>query len=119
MSISGISGGGYGYGYSSSINNLLQLSSLKSTASYSAISAVNRVSSTNKNTSAYASVTSFLKDYQSELTGLEAAAAKLQTSVSGNVFTELEAGSTDEAVATAQRSWRLFLSLTSTERKIP
>ncbi|MCI8275341.1 MAG: flagellar filament capping protein FliD [Lachnospiraceae bacterium] len=111
MSISGISGGGYGYGYSSSINNLLQLSSLKSTASYSAISAVNRVSSTNKNTSAYASVTSFLKDYQSELTGLEAAAAKLQTSVSGNVFTELEAGSTDEAVATAQRSWRLEAGL--------
>lgn len=111
MSISGISGGGYGYSYSSSINNLLQLSSLKSTASYSAISAVNRVSSTNSNTSAYASVTSFLKDYQSELTGLEAAAAKLQTNVSGNVFTELEAGSTDEAVATAEKSWRLEAGL--------
>ncbi|MCI8465826.1 MAG: flagellar filament capping protein FliD [Lachnospiraceae bacterium] len=107
MSINGISGGGYGYGYSSSINNLLQLSSLKTTSSYSAISAINRVSSTSKNTSAYASVTSFLKDYQSELTGLEAAAAKLQTSKAGNVFTELEAGSTDESVATANRSWRL------------
>lgn len=111
MSIGGISGGGYGYGYTSSINNLLQLSSLKSTASYSAINAVNRVSSTNSNTSAYASVTSFLKDYQSELTGLEAAAAKLQTSKSGNVFTELEAGSTDESVATAEKSWRLEAGL--------
>ncbi|MCI8549983.1 MAG: flagellar filament capping protein FliD [Lachnospiraceae bacterium] len=107
MSINGISGGGYGYGYTSSINNLLQLSSLKTTASYSAISAVNKVSSTNKNTSAYASVTSFLKDYQSELTGLEAAAAKLQLNQKGNVFTELEAGSSDESVATAKRSWSL------------
>ncbi|MCI9485501.1 MAG: flagellar filament capping protein FliD [Lachnospiraceae bacterium] len=106
MSISGISGG-YGYGYTSSVNNLLQLSSLKTTASYSAINAVSRVSSTNKNTSAYASVTSFLKDYQSELTGLEAAAAKLQTNKDGNVFTQLEAGSTDESVATAERAWRL------------
>lgn len=111
MSISGISGGGYGYGYTSSVNNLLQLSSLKSTASYSAISAVNRVSSTNSNTSAYASVTSFLKDYQSELTGLEAAAAKLQTNMSGNVFTELEAGSTDESVASAEKAWRLEAGL--------
>ncbi len=107
MSISGVSGGGYGYSYSSSINNLLQLSSLKTTSSYSAIKAASRVSSTSSNTSAYASVTSFLKDYQSELTGLEAAAAKLQTSMSGNVFTELEAGSTDESVATAKKSWRL------------
>lgn len=107
MSISGISGGGYGYGYSSSINNLLQLSSLKTTSAYSAISSVKKISSTSSNTSAYASVTSFLKDYQSELTGLEAAAAKLQTSKSGNVFTELEAGSTDESVASASRSWRL------------
>lgn len=107
MSISGISGGGYGYGYSSSINNLLQLSSLKSTSSYSALSAVNRVSSTSSNTSAYASVTSFLKDYQSELTGLEAAAAKLQTRMDGNIFTQLEAGSSDESVATAKRAWRL------------
>lgn len=107
MSISGISGGGYGYGYSSSVNNLLQLSSLKTTSSYSAISAINRVSSTSSNTSAYSSVTSFLKDYQSELTGLEAAAAKLQTSMGGNVFSQLEAGSTDESVATAKRSWSL------------
>lgn len=111
MSISGISGGGYGYGYSSSINSLLQLSSLKTTSSYNAVSAVNKVSSTSSNTSAYASVTSFLKDYQSELTGLESAAAKLQTRMSGNVFTELEAGSTDEEVATAQKSWRLEAGL--------
>ena len=55
----------------------------------------------------YKAFPSFLKDYQSELTGLEAAAAKLQTSKAGNVFTELEAGSTDESVATANRSWRL------------
>lgn len=107
MSISGISGGGYGYGYTSSINSLLQLSSLKTTASYSAVTAASKVSSTSSNTSAYSSVTSFLKEYQSELTGLEAAAAKLQTSKSGNVFTELEAGTTDESVASVKRSWRL------------
>ncbi len=106
MSISGISGG-YGYGYSSTINNLLSLNSLKTTSSYSAVQAANKVSSTNSNTSAYSSVTSFLKDYQSELTGLEAAAAKLQMSSSSNVFSDLEAGSTDEAVATASKTWRL------------
>ncbi len=107
MSISGITSGGYGYGYSSTINNLLQLSSLKTTSSYSAIQAANKVTSTSSNSSAYSSVTSFLKDYQSELTGLEAAAAKLQTRVSGNVFTELEAGSSDESVATAQKNWKV------------
>ena len=107
MSIYGVSSGGYGYGYSSTINNLLQLSSLKSTSSYSAVQAANKVTSTNSNTSAYSSVTSFLKEYQSELTGLEAAAAKLQTRNSANVFSELEAGSTDESVATAKKTWQL------------
>ena len=106
MSIGGISGG-YGYGYTSTINNLLSLSSLKTTSSYSAIQAANKVSSTNSNTSAYSSVTSFLKDYQSELTALEAAASKLQWSSSSNVFSDLEAGSTDEEVATASKTWRL------------
>lgn len=107
MSISGVSGG-YGYGYSSTINNLLSLSSLKTTSSYSAIQAANKVSSTSSNTSAYSSVTSFLKEYQSELTGLEAAASKLQLSSSSNVFSKLEAGSTDESVATASKaSWYL------------
>lgn len=110
MSISGISGGGYGYGYSSTINNLLQLSSLKTTSSYSAVQAANKISSTSSNTSAYSSVTSFLKDYQSELTGLEAAAAKLQFGSSSNVFSTLEAGSTDESVATASRTWSLNAS---------
>ena len=107
MSIYGVTGGGYGYGYASSINNLLQLSSLKTTSSYSAIQAANRVTSTNSNTSAYSSVTGFLKEYQSELTGLEAAAAKLQLNKEGNVFSELEAGSTDESVATAKKSWKV------------
>ncbi|MCI8513215.1 MAG: hypothetical protein HFI93_01075 [Lachnospiraceae bacterium] len=108
MSIYGVSGGGYGYGYSSSINNLLQLSTLKSTSSYSAIQAASKVSSTSSQTSAYADVTSFLKDYQSELTALEAAAAKLQTSNRGNVFSELGAGSSDESVATAKKAWQVM-----------
>lgn len=107
MAISGISGRGYGYGYSSTINNLLQLSSLKTTSSYNMIQAANKVNSTTSKTSAYADLTSFLKDYQSELTGLESAAAKLQLSSRSSVFTELEAGSTDESVATAKKTWRL------------
>lgn len=106
MSISGVSGGGYGY--TSSINNLLQLSTLKSTSSYSAVQAASKVSSTTSKTSAYEDLTSFLRDYQSELTGLEAAAAKLQTGNRGNVFSELGAGSSDESVATAKKAWQVM-----------
>lgn len=109
MSIYGISGSNYGgYGYTSSINNLLQLSTLKSTSSYSAIQAASKVTSTSSQTSAYADVTSFLKEYQSELTGLESAAAKLQTSSRGNVFSELGVASSDDSVATAKKSWQIM-----------
>ncbi len=108
MSINGIRGG-YGYGYTSSINNLLQLSSLKSTSSYSALKAMGKMSSasTSAKSSALSDVTNFLNSYQSELTGLESAAEKLKASNRSGVFSDLEAGSTDEEVATASKSWRL------------
>lgn len=110
MSISGISGySSYNYSYStssaSSLNSLLQLSSSSSTSTAKAIAAVSKISSTSSNTSAYTDVTSFLTSYQSALTGLESAAAKLQSG--GSIFTDFEAGSSDESVATASKTWRL------------
>ncbi len=108
MAISSI----YGYGsynsyqYQTSLN-LLRLQSAQSTASAKNEEAVQKITGVSDKKSTYGSVQSFLKSYQSELTSLEAAAAKLQQSSSTNVFNDYKVASTDEDVVTAKETWRL------------
>lgn len=96
--------------YQSSLN-LYQITTARSTAN--TVSAVQKVTGVTSSTSSgtvnyYASSTdTFLRTYESELTSLEAAASKLSLSNSSNVFTNYEAGSSDEKVATVSSSSRL------------
>ncbi|GEM_PF-629924 len=53
------------------------------------------------------SVSGFLRDYQSALTGIEDAAAKLNLGSSKNVFNDFQVASTDEDVATVSRDYKL------------
>lgn len=105
MSIYGISGNS-NYSYQNMLN-LMRLSSMSKLNSSSAVNPIERVSKTTSKTSAYADVTSFLKDYQSELTKLESAASKLQGGNRQNVFTDYEVASSDENVATAKKVYGL------------
>lgn len=102
MSIYGVSGYN-SYSYQNTLN-MLKLSSLSQTnkSSSSAVNPIEKVSKTTSKTSAYSDLNKFLKDYQSELTSLESAASKLQGSSKSNIFTDLEAASTDSSVATAK-----------------
>lgn len=96
--------------YQSSLN-LYQITTARSTAN--TVNAVQKVTGVTSSTSSgtvsyYASSTdTFLRTYESELTSLEAAASKLSLSNSSNVFTNYEAGSSDEKVAAVSSSSRL------------
>lgn len=102
------------YLYQNSLN-LYQITSASSAANR--VSAIQKVSALNSSSSSssvqyYASSTdSFLRTYESELTNLESAASKLMLSSKSNVFTDYEAGSSDEAVATVSSSYRLDTNL--------
>lgn len=108
MAVNGI------YGYNSLYQNsldLFQITSARSAAN--TVSAIQKIPALNSSYSTgsvgvySSSVDSFLKNYQSELTGLESAASKLTLTSSGNVFQDYEAGSSDESVAAASSSKRL------------
>lgn len=93
------------YQYQNTLN-LLRLSSVRSTSNQM-VNPVKRVNSVNSSSGAYTDIQNFLKDYQSELTGLENAASKLMDSSSKNVFNDFQAGSTDEDVAVVSGNYRL------------
>ena len=111
MAITGINGYS-NYQYQNTLN-LLRLSSTANSSK--AIEAIKKLSSTSSSSSSstssakktFASTTDFLTSYQSELTALESVAAKLSSSSSKNVFTDFQAASTDEGVATVKGNWRL------------
>lgn len=69
MAISGINGYNL-YGYQNAMN-MLKLSFVQNTQRQ-AVSPVKRTSSVSSSSSVYGDIQSFLKSYQSELTGLEA-----------------------------------------------
>lgn len=104
MAISGINGYNL-YGYQNAMN-MLKLSFVQNTQRQ-AVSPVKRPSSVSSSSSVYGDIQSFLKSYQSELTGLEAAASRLTGASSRNVFNDYKAASTDEQVAVAKGSYRL------------
>ena len=104
MAISGINGYNL-YGYQNAMN-MLKLSFVQNTQRQ-AVSPVKRTSSVSSSSSVYGDIQSFLKSYQSELTGLEAAASRLTGASSRNVFNDYKAASTDEQVAVAKGSYRL------------
>lgn len=91
--------------------NLYQITTARTTAA--SLSAVQKIAGVGSSTSSgtvnyYASGTdTFLRTYESELTSLESAASRLSLSNSSNVFTNYEAGSSDETVATVSSSSRL------------
>lgn len=93
------------YQYENTLN-LLRLSTMK-TQSSQAVSPVKKATSVTSSSSTYGDIQSFLKSYQSELTGLENAAAKLTDSSSKNVFNDYQAASTDESVATVSANYKL------------
>lgn len=104
MAVNGINGYN-SYQYQNTLN-LLRLSSARSTSNQ-IVNPVKRVNSVNSSSSSYTDIQNFLKDYQSELTGLENAASKLRDSNSKNVFNDYQAGSTDEDVAAVKGNYRL------------
>ena len=104
MAISGINGYNV-YGCQNAMN-MLKLSFVQNTQRQ-AVSPVKRTSSVSSSSSAYADIQSFLKSYQSELTGLETAASKLTGASSKNVFNDYRAASTDKQVAVAKGNYRL------------
>lgn len=105
MSVNGISGySSYNY---QNMANMIRLSGIKSQSSYQAVAPVKKTGSVKSGSTAYDDIAGFLKSYQSKLTSLESAAAKLQESSRTNVFTDYEAASTDESVATVSGTYRL------------
>lgn len=113
MAVNGIHGYS-SYSYQNSLN-LYQISTVRSAST--TINAIQKLSALNSSSSSnsvnyYASSTdSFLRTYESELTDLESTASKLMLSNRSNVFTDYEAGSSDESVATVSASYRLDTNL--------
>lgn len=105
MSINAISG--YNSFDYQSMMNLMQLQNVNNRQSYQSVTAVSRVNSVNSKTKDYTDTTSFLKNYESELTKLETAAEKLREYGTGSVFTDFEVGSSDEAVATVKEEYKI------------
>ncbi len=108
MAISGI--GSYNYQYANALNQM-RWSDYTTNTTKAAEETKKKVESgssyTGSTKSVYSSTNSFLRNYQSELTALEAAASKLSFGSSKNVFTDFEAASTNESVATVKGNWRL------------
>lgn len=110
MAINGISA--YNYQTEMALNRL-RWSNYQKTASSTYTDKTTSSSSADKTTNSsststsYSSVSSFLTSYQKELLNLESAASRLNANSSKNVFTDYEAASTDESVATVKGNWRL------------
>lgn len=106
MAISGISS--YNYQYASALNQM-RWSDYTTSASKKAEETKDKVTSGSSTSSAKltSGTDNFLRNYQSELTALEAAASKLSFGSTKNVFTDYEAASTNESVASVKGNWRL------------
>lgn len=107
MALNGINGiNGYSaYQYQNTVN-LLRLSSMRS-ASINSVPRVSKINSHSTSTDPYLDVRSFLTKYESSLTDLEESAGKLNAADRNSVFNDLQAGSTDEAVADVKANYQL------------
>lgn len=109
MAVNGIHSNTYNV-YQSSLN-LYQLTTARSAAA--SVNAIQKLSGVGSSTSSgsvsyYASSTdTFLRTYESELTSLESSASRLSLSNRSNVFTNYEAGSSNEETATVSSTSHL------------